>query len=327
MIMRLMTVCLLTCATAQSASAQAIPAQAIWKFERSADYYGRTPVNQKPKFTTIVIRADKVELSAACVARATQEDYFFSDVFQPMAKEGVSAKQVDNFLTKQFDLSLSATKKVYSLTATPANCAQPMMEFFVVKDKLLVPAGATFYTYVKADADTVQQPAPVAGVTSAVGYKISRLPLDYDRYFSSCRTKILDAKGWPHTSDKCAPDVYPYVADPKSTDPIMRLVGNRDYAKGGEDYASGFSPPFQRNVPATFLVFAPMKQVTLVRVDDFQVVKNEARDTMSGVYLSIVDGKVVDQISGCHFDRDYVCVSEGRKIAKLTDNGKFHPLK
>jgi hypothetical protein len=319
--MRLMTRCLVLCASLLSASAWAITPQGTWQFERSADYNGRTPLNQKPKFTTIIIRDDKVELSAVCVAHIAPEDYFFSDVFQPMTKEGVSAKQVDTFLMKQFDLSLSTTRKVYSLTSTPANCAQPMMEFFVVKDKILVPVGDTFYTYGKSGSDSIQPPA------SGTGYKASGLPLGYDRYFSSCRPKILDAKGWPHTSDKCAPDFYPYVADPKSTDPIMSLVGNRDYAKGGEDYSSGFSPPFQRKVPATFLVFAPMKQVTLVRVDDFQVVKNESRDTMSGVYLSIVDGKVVDQISGCHVDRDYVCVSEGRKIAKLSDNGKFQPLK
>jgi hypothetical protein len=74
---------------------------------------------------------------------------------------------------------------------------------------------------------------------------------------------------------------------------------------------------------ATFLVLPPMKQVVLVRVDDFDIVRNEERDVMSGVYLSIVDDKVVEQIEGCQFDRDYVCRVEGAAVARLTDNGRF----
>ena len=69
-----------------------------------------------------------------------------------------------------------------------------------------------------------------------------------------------------------------------------------------------------------------MKQVILLRVDDFEVVRNEERDVMSGVYLSVVGGKVIDQISGCQFDHDYVCAVGGRAVAKLSENGKFKKL-
>lgn len=172
-----------------------------------------------------------------------------------------------------------------------------------------------------------------AGATDAAaakmvaGYKLSKLPVDLDRYYSSCAPKILNAKGKPQTSEKCAPDYFPYVADPKSPDPIMKLVGNHNYAKWGQEYTEGFSPPFQQKVPATFLVFAPMERVILVHVDDLELVRNEQRDIMSGVFLSIVDGKIVDQIQGCHLNRNYICMDENTKpMAKLTENGKFQKL-
>ncbi len=328
MTMRFVMTWLFICAAFLSACASAVTPEGTWKFERSIDYLGRTPVNQAPRFPTLVIHNNEVRLSDICVAKFASEEYLFSDVFQPLTKQGTTEKQVDAFLLKNLNLSLSKTREVFSLADTPGNCSRPMMEFFMVGDRMLVPVGATFYTYVKAQAEAAPAPAaagsPVA--TLAAGYKLSKLPLDFDRYYSSCLPKLKDAKGQLRTSDKCAPDYFPYVADPKSADPIMQLVGNHDYAKWGQEYTAGFSPPFKQKVPATFMVFAPMKQVTLVRVDDFGPVLNEERDVMTGVYLSIVNGKVVDQISGCHFNRDYVCLEETRPVANLTDSGKFQKL-
>ncbi|MBV6319499.1 hypothetical protein [Duganella violaceipulchra] len=46
----------------------------------------------------------------------------------------------------------------------------------------------------------------------------------------------------------------------------------------------------------------------------------------AGVYISIVDGKVVDQIQGCDMSLDYVCMLEGTPKVRLTESGKFKPL-
>ncbi|MEJ7806862.1 MAG: hypothetical protein WKG03_13200 [Telluria sp.] len=327
--MQIRTTCLLACALASSMNSWAASPEGTWKFERSVDYFGRTPVNQAPKITTIVMRSEEVSLSEQCVARMSAEKYYFSDVFQPLTKQGISEKQLDSFLTKQFNLVLSKAATMYSLAATPTNCAGQMMEFFAVKDKILVPIGATFYLYAKSGPDQAASAAPAGSkpnATSVLGYKASRLPMKVERYLESCAPKILDTKGRPRTSDKCAPDFFPYVADPGSTDSLMKLVGNHDYAKGGQEHTSGFSPPFKQKVPATFLVFPPMKNVTLIRVDDLEVVRNDMRDVMSGVYLSIVDGRIVDQLYGCDFGPDYVCVADGRNVAKLTENGKFQKM-
>ncbi|MQA39135.1 hypothetical protein [Rugamonas aquatica] len=304
-----------------TALASAAVPEGRWKFERAGDFEGRIPANQAPPFPTLEFSKNEVSLSASCVAKVTSEPYYFPDVFQPLTKQGISAKQMDYFLLKNFHLALAGTKEIYSLDSTEKCGSRRTMEFFVIGDRILAVTGITFYSYVKVPVEASAGPQG----TIASAYKLSQLPLDYDRYYASCLPKIL-AKGRPHTTDKCAPDYFPYVADPKSSDPIMKLVGNHDYSKWGQQYTEGFSPPFQQKIPATFLVFAPMKDVVLVRVDDFAYVRNEERDIMSGVYLSIAGGKVVDQIYGCQFNRDYVCMHEGRARAKLLDNGKFQKL-
>lgn len=149
------------CASLCSVCASAALPTGSWKFERSVDYFGRTPVNQAPKFTTIIVRNDEVHLSDTCVVHASQEDYFFSDVFQPLTKQGITEKQVNSFLGKHFNLSLSTTKIMYSLGGS-TKCRPPMMEFFVVNDKILVPEGVTFYLYARAQTEVVAGAAPRA---------------------------------------------------------------------------------------------------------------------------------------------------------------------
>jgi hypothetical protein len=295
-----------------------------WKFDRSADYDGRVPPGLVSRFDTIVVRDGEARFSADCAVRFHEEEYFFSDVFQSLTKADVTEKQADAFLKKKLGVSLIGVKDVYVLANAPATCAQPVMEFFAIGDRLLIPFGGTFYSYVRQRTSNAETSAVAGAMPSLLSnYKVTRLPLDYDRYFSRCRPKLQGPNGRPRTTDRCAPDFYPYVADPTRHDPLMDIIGSHDYAMNGQQYTEGFSPPFRQKVAATFLVFPPMKQVVLVRVDDFDIVRNEDRDVMSGVYLSIIDRKVVDQIEGCQFDRDYVCRVEGTAVAKLTDNGKF----
>ncbi|WP_440962576.1 hypothetical protein ACL58G_17280 [Massilia sp. GER05] len=307
--------------------AQAAPLNGTWKFDRAVDYYGRTPLGLVSHFNTVVIKDGEARFSSDCAVRFNAEEYFFSDVFQPLTKGDVTEKQVNEFLNKNLGVSLVGTKDVYSLANAPATCARPIMEFFVVGDKLLIPFGATFYSYDEQQTLEIGKNASESVVPSILSnYKYTRLPLNYDRYFSWCRPKIAGENGRPQTTDKCRPDFYPYVADSKSHDPLMNIIGNHDYAMNGQEYTEGFSPPFKQKVAATFLVLPPMKRVVLVRVDDFDLVRDEERDVMSGVYLSIVNGKVIDQIEGCQFDQRYMCVVDGTPVARLTDSGKFERI-
>lgn len=120
-----------------------------WKFERSADYDGRVPPGLMSRFDTIVVGNGEARFSADCAVRFRTEEYFFSDVFQSLTKADVTEKQVDAFLKTKLGVSLSGVKDVYVLANAPATCAWPIMEFFAIGDRLLVPSGGTFYSYVK----------------------------------------------------------------------------------------------------------------------------------------------------------------------------------
>jgi hypothetical protein len=294
--MRLSLILSLAVTSLASIAARADTPHGTWKYGRTMDYFGRT-ANTAPPSATLLVRPNEVALSTSCIARFSTEDYLFTDVFQPLSRQGISDKQLDRFLRRHFSLSLAHTRTVYSLTSSPGNCAGQVMEFLQAGDRLLIPVGSTFHSYVRGDGgNTVASgdAVPAASLSLVASYKFTPLPMDYDRYYAECRPRIVGKGGKLRTTDKCAPGFYPYVADPKSSDALMNLVGVHDYAKGGQEYAGGFSPPFRQKTAATFLVFPPLNQVALVRVDDFGRVRNEERDVMSGVYLSIAGGKVVD---------------------------------
>ena len=135
-------------------------------------------------------------------------------------------------------------------------------------------------------------------------------------------------KGAPQPSEKCAPAYNYHVASRGSMDALSKLVGAHDYQKGGAEAADDdYNNPVKHDLHPVFLVFPPMGDVTLVRVDDFEG-HQEQREQISGAFLAIKDGKVTDQLnSGCELDVHYTCLTrEGRKF-KLTAAGKFEPTK
>ncbi|MFB9246423.1 hypothetical protein IV454_27830 [Massilia antarctica] len=290
-----------------------------WKYERAVDYdYPENKVSA-PQGISFIFKDDELKISSACTGRVTQKDYAFSDVFQPLSKEGVTGKQLDVFLMKNFKLGLSKVKRVYKVTS-PGRCSKPLTEFFVFDDKILAVDAMVFYVYGKANADAR------AEAESYAGYKLSQLPMNFDHYYAVCEKKILDAHQRPRTTDKCGPKYYPYVADPKKNDPIMSLVGNHDFAKFGAEYANGFSPAFAQKTRATFMLFPPMSNVLLIRVDDFDLVRSEERDVMSGAYITVVNGKVIGQIQGCNMNERYECILDQKVVAKVLPSGKIQSI-
>jgi uncharacterized protein YdeI (BOF family) len=305
--------------------ARADGANGTWKYEKSSEYFGLVKDVKPPKYTTIEVTDTKVALQGTCIAKLKSEDFFFSDTFQSLVKEDVSRKQLDSYLQKTYQFSLSATKLVYTITGSTGDCHKPVMEFLVAGDKLLVPIGGSiFHSYVKVTS-SAQAPAPVQG---SLAFKLSALPFNQQDFVAKCMPKIVDKKGVPHTTDKCGPTYMPYVADAKSADPIVKAIGNHNFQKGGARFAQEFATPFDHGLHPTFLVFPPLKDVYLVRVEDFDIGKPESRDLMSGVYLSIKDGKVIDQANtGCIVNAAYLCADgDGQKEFQLLDTGKFKKL-
>lgn len=60
------------------------------------------------------------------------------------------------FLYKKLGVSLVGVTEIYSLTNAPATCARPITEFFVIGDRILIPSGATFYSYTKESVRDVE---------------------------------------------------------------------------------------------------------------------------------------------------------------------------
>lgn len=309
-----------------SSSVSAEKFSGIWKFEKSKVYGETRPSDESPPFASFSVQGNTAIFSQSCLVAFTPQDYFFPDVFQPMSKAGVMEISLNAFLEKEFNLSLSKASQVFHMASPARKCARPIIYFFQSGKRIIIPVGEVFYSYLNLHPALAASEQSATQKNKEFDYRITPLPMDFDRYFSTCRPKLIAANRRPQTSGKCAPDYFPYVADPKINDTLMKLVGNHDYAKGGSEYASGFSPPFQQKTAATFLVFPPMRQVRLVRVDDFEVVRDESRDIMSGVYLSIVNGKIIDQIDNCDFNGNYVCMVDGRPVAKLLDSGKIQRL-
>jgi hypothetical protein len=312
------------------ASVRADDIKGTWKYEKSTEYFGMLKDIKPPKYTSIVVADSAVALQGNCVAKMKRDDFLFSDSFQPLLKQDVTREQLDAYVQKTFQFPLATTKYVYTLSGSPGDCHKPILEFLVAGNKLIVPiGGSVFHSYVKsptaqAQSATLAQPAR----QSATGFKLSSLPFNHQDYVVKCLPKIVDKKGVPHATDKCGPAYFPYVAQAKSADPIVKAIGTHNYEKGGARFAQEYATPFEHGLTPTFLAFAPLKDVSLVRVDDFNIGKPESRDLMSGVFLSIKNGKVVDQINtGCAFDATYTCVNDdGDKEFQLHDTGKFKKL-
>ena len=294
-----------------------------WRYEKGMDYFGQMQM-QAPKSPVLQIVDNKAAFGPSCFVKLAKGRYLYSTPFQSLLKEGVNERTLDKYLRKHFAFSIVGSKQYYEADID-ADCNAPLREFLLSENKLLVPfAGSAFYSYVRVDGGTAR---PVDPKVQLGGRKLSQLPFDVAGYYSLCRDLIPLAKGVPQATNKCAPVYYPYVASNKDTDALTKLIGTHDYKKGGASHADDYANPFAHNLHPTFMLLPPLKDVLVVRVDDMEG-QDESRDTMSGVYLAIKDGKVTDQVNeGCTFTDDYLCVDEeGRKLYQLLETGKFRKL-
>jgi hypothetical protein len=142
-----------------------------------------------------------------------------------------------------------------------------------------------------------------------------------------CAGHLPMKQGIPQPTLKCAPSFFPHVASRDSQDYLSKIIGSHNYFKSGarngtDDYAN----PVSKGLHPVFLVFPPLDDVLLVRVDDMD--RTQMRDAISSVYLAIRNNMVTDQLNvGCDWDANYVCsTSEHQPKYQLMKNGKFKKL-
>lgn len=287
--------------------------------------------SQPPSTKTLQILDGRLSLSARCVVSLTPTKYYPGGPFQSLLKSGEDESTIRSFLLKQFNFKLQDTKSFYQADPKMNDCNDLASNFLVSNEQLIaIHAGFRFYSYthIKSSAAEPSSDASATTVDVLSGLKPSQLPFSVANYMGLCSSKIQALKGVPQATSKCGPVFFPYVATRQSRDALSKLVGSHLYQKGGAaNESEDYNNPVANNLHPVFLVFPPMGDVVLVRVDDME--KAEERDPIRGAYISIKGGKVIDQLNeACSFDTSFLCSSGDKKPKyQLLDTGKFSQLK
>lgn len=294
-----------------------------WKFEQVKAYGDQIKNIPPPKTRLVQIINGKLALPDRCFADLKKTEYFYSDVFQPLTKQGVVEESVASYLAKNFSIVLPK-KSYYAVERNQDRCQEPFGAIFVSGNKLVsVWGGSIFYIYTRTSGETDHVLSPAIAL---YGRKLTQLPFSIQNFNNHCAS-AWSKKGLQLT-EKCGPVYYPYWATKKNADPLAQLIGTHNYVKGGGQGAYDYDDPWEHDLHPVFMILPPLKDVLLVRVDDSEG-GNEQRDVMSGAYLAIKDGKVTDQLNeGCDFDTQHFCLGEnGEKWYQLLESGKFKPVR
>lgn len=314
----LLAACLCTAVTTIGAQTP----DGTWSFDKAVDYEGLNASPAPPPSATLVIANGQFALPGNCVVSLQQQTYYAGGPFQALLKSGEDEPAIASFLSKQFSYSLANTKHYYAADAAQG-CNRLGRSFLVSEDRMVViRAGALFYGFTKSK--TAQATPASASPVDLYGLKTSVLPFKVSDYMAKCAGNLPTVKGVPQATTKCAPTYQPYVASRKSRDAISQLVGSHAYQKGGaRNESEDYDDPVAHDLHPVFLVFPPLKDVVLIRVDDLEMA--EERDPIKGAYLAIKGGQVTDQLNvSCSFDAHFVCSDEnGKPRYRLTETGKF----
>jgi hypothetical protein len=316
-------VCAALCLSALSVRAEST--DSTWTFTKGVDYENPKGALATPPSTTLSLSGDTLRISATCSVHLGKKNYYPGGPFQMLLKSGDSEADIAKFMKSSLNFDLKGDKTYYE--ADPSECNKLGTEFLASASQLVAIRGSDFfYAFARQGGTVAASPdskAAAAGGSPALN--TTTLPFTVSDYTANCAPAMV--KGVPMPSAKCSPAYYYHVATRTSTDALSKLVGAHDYQKGGAGSATDdYNDPVSHGLHPVFLVFPPMGDVTLVRVDDFES-HNEQRDPISGAYLAIRDGKVTDELNeGCDFDAHYQCSGDGKKF-RLTAAGKFEPVK
>ena len=292
-----------------------------WVFERAIDFEGLTknPTTDLP--TTLRILGDHFMMPSRCTVRLQREPASTGDVFQSLYKGDVTEDQIATFYQKQFKLNIRDKKAVFRKAPMTDACYRDVGYLLQLGDTLVASEGGGVFSFLYKR---------LASIQSAAGEgPYSQLPFWPSSYHLLCPKKNTWAGRKPLAGTKlCAPLFYPLVAKRDSIDAIARLVGHHNYegpAVGGQDLtANDYDNPVESGLRPVYLVFPPKGDITIVYVTDEEGSQN--RDAMSGVYLSIRNGKVVSQLnsSDCTMGLDYKCgYKEGPGHYAVNEKGEF----
>ncbi|MBC7750984.1 MAG: hypothetical protein H7Z73_04585 [Candidatus Saccharibacteria bacterium] len=300
-----------------------------WKFNKSAEYFGNIKEIKAPPVTTFQVVNGQLSLQGDCslYLKSKRNEFFYSDVFQGLSKQGVDDEMLGKYFKKTFTFDLKKVKYFYEVERDKRfKCGIFFQDILISENTLIVPAGEVFYGFTKSNGGAS---APLPPSINLYDRKLSQLPFNTSTYSQLCLQILPFKKRVPQTTTKCAPVYYPYVASKQDNDALAKLIGTHDYEKGGARNVSSYDNPFKYNLHPVFVLLPPLKDVLIAAVIDLEPGPNENRDTMSGAFLAIKEGKVTDQLNdGCTITEDYFCVDDnGKRRYQLLDSGKFKEVK
>ena len=300
-------------------STHAQGAESAWKFVKAADYDDPKGSAPLPPVASLSLRGDTLVLPGNCSVHLDRKPYYSGGPFQMLLKSGETDAAISRFMKASLAFDLGGEKAYFE--AADSDCNKLGTHFLMNASQLIAIHGSELFYAFSRQGDNV---GASKATDAAPTLKTSPLPFSMAEYSSRCSPAMV--KGVPQPSDKCAPAYNYHVASRSSTDALSKLVGAHDYQKGGAGAADDdYADPVKHNLHPVFLVFPPMGDVTVVRVDDFEG-HQEQREQISGAFLAIKDGKVTDELNtGCELDARFVCLTrDGRKF-RLTPSGKFEP--
>lgn len=307
---------------------QAEDINGTWRLSKSVDYENPEIAAPRLPSNTLRIVNHTLILPSNCLIKFHQRTYAPDRIFQMLMKSGENEATINQFSLKHFNIKPNEPKIHYQ--ADPINSCNTLgSDFLISQDKLVtIRANSLFYAFTRIETDTTGSSTIDNTITALEGLKPSLLPFNTAAYITQCAQYIPNKKGMPQSTMKCAPTYFPYIASKDSRERVSRLIGSHAYHKRGARHGTeDYDNPVANGLHPVFLVFPPLGDVILVRVDDIENTEN--RDAISGAYISIKNNKVVDQLNeGCNFDIDYVCSTSSEKPIKfqLTKEGKFRKI-
>jgi len=317
--MRIALLAILCCTLPLDASASDI--NGTWKYVRSLDPLQILDSPNPPASPYLQIVDNAIWANESCAGNAKKENLHYSEAFQLLLKNGFNEQKLKNFLKSEISFDLGPKADYFKSNVASPDCGDDYRRLLVQGDTLLVPVGGVV---LRAYRRTGSDPGnPKLSIPISEGHQFSQLPYDALAFSKLCIANITDYGGTPRTTNRCAPVYHPYVAESGSKNMLAQLIGNNNYEKRGAQMATDYAPPFSNNLRPVYTVLPPMKDVVVVHVEDLEP-RNGTREVMSGVFLSIKDGKVVDQINAaCVMNENFICMAGESKQYQLQSTGKF----
>lgn len=308
-------------ATPEPEAAEAQGLQGTWRFEKTAEFHPGINKARPAPPETLHATESKLFLAANCVVGVKGQPYYPGGPFQSLLQGVADEAAIGAWTSKTLGVPISGQKTFYEVELDRARCNRIADSILVRGDRLVGIYGDGRFVSYRRVAPPPRVPDPLA--VFMAGIALSQLPFDVDAHIALCPVHP-GRDGKLAGGGACAPIYMPQVAGKADARPLSKLVGLHRYARGGARNATAdYDAPATQGLHPVFLAFPPMGDVIVVRVDDFE--GGDRRESMSGAYLSIRNGAVVDQLNeGCALDEHFRCVGvAGEGSFQLMPSGKF----